>query len=227
LWVRLQYLSVLGSFHPVEGSDTGCKSENEKPEKSPYTPLTDFDDIHCDYKTSFSVIGIGSITAECNKMTTIFEPDFLPIKGRFTENLNTGEITSASVGGTYKVISANANFEHGQFTNGTIEVSKSVDIGKAGKGPVEVGVKGTAGVVIQLDKDGIKDVIVKGNVKIGTDVKGTQLDNTVKTGIGDVKIPAPKQGGSVTIDINSQYGVNAGGSADAKGTLSGLGSKNK
>lgn len=227
LEIRLKYLSFLKSFNPVSEADgIECK-DTYKPEKSPYSPLKDFDDIHCEYKTSFSVVGIGSITAECNKMTTIFEPDFLPIRGRFTENLNTGEITSASVGATYKIISADANFEHGKFTNGTIEVSKSVDIGKTGKGPVEVGVKGTVGVVIQLDKDGVKDVVLKGDIQAKTDVKGTQLDNTVKTNVGDVKIPVPSQGGSVTIDVKSQYGVNAGGSVETKGTLSGLGTKGK
>lgn len=181
--------------------------------------LLDFDSLKCPIENSFRVPGIGSITLRCNQMTTEFAPMFLGVKGKYTENWWTGQVSNASFGFEVDVtkavtvgVSVEGNFDKNGFVNGNVKVEGEVGLVGAGDhesgSPVQVGVSGTVGVTIEIDQNGISDVNVSGDVKAGA----------------ELETEGPKSLGKNTpgINLEGSWGINAGPSLEGKGTLVGM-----
>ena len=134
------------------------------------------------------------------------------VEGNFNgEGFVDGNVT-AGVEGANGKIESQSKFDKDGFVKTTVSAGASVDASKEfGKdGPLAVEVKGTgeAGIKIEIDKTGISDVSLTGDVKIegeGTGSAGTKGES-----------------GSGSVKGSGSYGWNAGGELGGKSTLSGM-----
>lgn len=140
--LKLQWLNDL-SFKPeLLGVSYGCSGEGKNKEGR----LTEFKDPNCNINSEFNV-GLGSfggsIKLNCSGMTTTF---------------NAGAIG----------VTMNQDLDHAgfgdSFRNCTVSIGPKVSAG--GKiGPLEANVSAGAGADIEIDRNGISDVVIKGGVE--------------------------------------------------------------
>jgi len=111
--------------------------------KSSRYKLADFDDMHCNYKTTLD-FGVYKQIFECGKARIEFDA------GRFSGDLN--------------FISDNKG--KNIFTSGRVEstaIDKSIS---AGKGPLQVGATVKAGMGVEFSGNGIEDVYATGELSV-------------------------------------------------------------
>lgn len=107
--------------------------------------LQKFDDVHCTYQSSFWT-PVGSMEMNCSQWTTNFELGVLSVQLKQDMDRAEGD----------------------QFENCTVTLGPK--IGKeVALGPVTIGAEAGAGVGIEIDRSGVKDVFVTagGNVSAG------------------------------------------------------------
>lgn len=123
--------------------------------------LPDYDKVNCKTSSTLYVPITGQITIRCNEMITIFNPTFLPVKGSWTENFNTGKITEASVGVTVKAVDINVGGKFdadGNLVSGNVSVGKNIegidvtvngefDASGFTRGSLELGIDGSLGLL--------------------------------------------------------------------------------
>ena len=159
LRAQMMWLSLIGEQEVrFQNKCTfGGAKEQEKPKAK---KLADFYDMNCKQKSVMN-LGIGSVTIECNKMTTELEAGFLKYSQR-------------------------ENMDNGTIIRGTVEIGKDFGIGKGlAAGPVKAELKAGAGAFIEFDSEGITDAGVKGgvSVEVGSNIVSEATQN--ETGIGD------------------------------------------
>jgi hypothetical protein len=135
---------VSGQEVRFEGPSKLCnKPENQKPVSK---QLGDFYDMTCKEKSVMN-LGIGSVTIECNKMTTAFEAWFIKY-------------------------STKENMDNGKIIKGTVEASFGIGSKGIKTGPVKAEVSAGGAAFIEFDNEGVTDVGVKleASAEVGTDV---------------------------------------------------------
>jgi tetratricopeptide (TPR) repeat protein len=159
LRAQMMWLTLIGG-QEVRFANKCTVRGAENQQKPASGKLADFYDMNCKQKSVMS-LGIGSVTIECNKMTTELDAGFLKYSQR-------------------------ENMDNGTIIRGTVEIGKDFGIGKGlAAGPVKAELKAGAGAFIEFDSEGITDAGVKGGigVEVGSNIvsEATQKE----TGIGD------------------------------------------
>jgi hypothetical protein len=148
--------------------------------RPPKHGLVDFDDMNCQHLVSFAVTGIGRYDIRCNKASVELDPFALPLKARWTEDLNKDRVLTASVeiereiSEAVKVsVGAHGEFDDQGLKSGGVGVKAEVDVTKAvgevvkpdggtvnvGRaGPLGVGLDAHAGFGVEFDRSGVTDV---------------------------------------------------------------------
>lgn len=140
LQAQMMWLNLIGEQEvKFESKCTiGGEQEQGKPKAK---KLSDFYDMNCKQKSVMN-LGIGSVTIECNKMTTELDAGILKYSQR-------------------------ENMDNGTIIRGTVEIGKDFGIGKVmEKGPVKAELKASVGAFIEFDSEGITDAGVKGGVSV-------------------------------------------------------------
>ncbi len=111
--------------------------------------LTEFKDPNCDINSELKMM-VGSIHITCSGITS---------------KLNLGILG----------VELNQDLDHDLFGDGfkscTVSVGPKTGA-KVGAGPVEVGVEGSAGVDIEIDRQGVKDVVIKAGAEATASLGG-------------------------------------------------------
>lgn len=137
---KVSWLKALQSKQPIAfQSITEFKCAS--PANSQPTKLSKFDDVACQYHSEINLY-VGKIKSDCSK--TVGEFDFAFLKYDIEMDAEQG------------------NTLIGQFVKGSIEISKSIDIGEKGPASAEAEIGGR----IEFDQNGFKDFIVKGGVSV-------------------------------------------------------------
>ena len=145
LRAQLMWLGMIGGQEVIFANK--CTILGKEPVKKPVQKtLADFYDMTCKQKSVMN-LGIGSVTIECNKMTTEVEAWFVKY-------------------------SSKENMDNGKIIKGTLEVSFGLGDKGIGYGPVkaEIGAGGSA--FVEFDNEGVTDIGLKLGVsaEVGTDV---------------------------------------------------------
>jgi len=169
-----------------------CIKEEDDPEPDSSTVLANFDDVACKYKSEMN-LGVMKFTNNCSQMISEFDVKFIQYKR--TDDFNRAE------GDTY--IKSTLKFA----------VEKGFDAMKSDKGPIKAEAKIGAGIEVEMDRTGVKDIIfsIEAKAGLGTNV----LDKTLEKG-GSVL-------GKDMVDTTVEIGVEAkasimSGKSSVKGT---------
>lgn len=144
---KQQFIGALLSM-PVFLDISSLPCERKPPNIKKIGKLADFYDLHCESKTEMSFPGIGTIKAECNKLTMDFSAG--PVSGTWKENLDTGSF------------------------KGTAEIGVSKG-GSLDYGPLSAEVNASAGGFAEFDNSGITDIGLKAGVSAGSSVAGQSI----------------------------------------------------
>ncbi len=160
LTAKKEWLSALRSTRYIEtwGGSSNCAMQEKK---EAHYRLTDFDDMHCAFKTSLDFICCKQIF-ECGKSRIEFDA------GRFSGNFN------------FKFDDNGNN----KFVKGTLEatvIDKSISVGK---GPLQAGASVKAGMGVEFSSHGIDDVYATGEASVNVG------SNTVSDPAGVVNDPS-------------------------------------
>lgn len=143
---KLSWLSLVTNQTPKFKDKSGwCNEEEEEEEEKPFK-LAKFDDIACRYNSTLD-LGIIIFRNNCSRMTS-------ELKLKFIEYTRYDDFERAE-GDTY--ISSTVK----------VSVEKGFDDLKAEYGPLKVEAKVGAGLELEMDRGGIKDIILSGEAKIG------------------------------------------------------------
>ena len=159
LRAQMMWLSLIGEQEVRFVNKCMFKGVEER-EKPKAKKLGDFYEMTCKQKSVMN-LGIGSVTIECNKMTTELDAGFLKYSQR-------------------------ENMDNGTIIRGTVEVGKDFGIGKGVElGPVKAELKAGGGAFIEFDSEGITDFGVKGGIsaEMGSNIVSEATEK--ETGIGD------------------------------------------
>jgi len=169
-----------------------CITEEDDPENGSDS-LQNFDDVACQYKSEMN-LGVWKFTQNCSKMTSELDLKFIQYKRE--DDFNRAE------GDTY--VKSTLKFA----------VEKGFDATKIERGPLKAEAKVGAGMEIEMDRTGVKDIIfsVEAKAGIGTNV----LDDALEEG-GSI-------GGKDMVDTTVEIGVEAKASLmSGKGSVKGTG----
>jgi hypothetical protein len=215
LQLKLDFLKQVWNIHPNLGyyDIAGCVQEEIKDPGRDY--LAEWNDLYCDRNISFTIPLTGTWRFTCNTTEFHLEPLLLPFEVHYKENLETGNVISASaavsikreIAGTGVSVKAGAGYDG---TKGTVKLEGGVGttIGKTNVGPLPVKAGVSGGGFIEIDKNGITDFGGKGGIEAKPDI-----------GIGEGKDKSDLKIGKV--EVGGKWSWNAGGSGVAKGTLNG------
>ncbi|MCF1751173.1 tetratricopeptide repeat protein [Mariniradius sediminis] len=181
------WLGIIGGQEVEFTSPNKFCEYNEVPARTT-GKLADFYDLNCKEKSKLNMV-VGSITLECNKMTTELDSKFLKFKIR--ENMDTNEIIQ-----------------------GSVEIGFDVDLAEPSElGPVKAELKGELSGFIEFDGEGITDVGVKAGAKatFGTNL-GDITDNKASLGFSD-------DPSLTLIGAEARWGWNSGPSLKGKSLL--------
>ncbi len=169
-----------------------CDANAQDPKK---TKLQHFDDVHCNYKSKTD-LHVIKFESNCSRLTSSFDVGFL-------EYVRKDDFERAE-GDTYISSTVKVSAEAGKSTE---------------KGPLKAEAKIAAGVEVELDRKGVKDVtlVVEGKVGVGTNVFDEGMEehgNIAGNDVWDTTIEAGVEG---RISIMSGQG-----SVSGTGVLSGI-----
>lgn len=176
-------------FVSITLNEYSCNSDNE--EEPELTKLQNFDDVHCEYRSKMD-LHVIKFESNCSRMTSTFDIGFIRYVRKDDFERAEGD---TYIGSTVK-ISAQAGKSHAE-------------------GPVKVGGSIGGSVEVEIDRSGVKDIILTGEVKggIGTDI----LDKDVP---GQVKGKIER---SVSVGIEGRISIMSGqGSVSGTGALKGI-----
>jgi len=120
--------------------------------------LAEFDDVACHYHSELNLI-VFKMKSDCSRMTTKLDIKFL--------KLNLKQDLDKETFGD-------------QFMNCTVEVKAKIGGDKMDIGPIAVGAKAEAGIGLEIDRSGVKDVYLIAGVKAQAGV----IDTKIGTGAG-------------------------------------------
>lgn len=200
LGAREQWLVLLSASDNVPLLRANYSSGNEcasnTVEKGKPGMLTEFDDVACKYnsKLNFKIMVIES---NCNILTGKFDIGFLEYSRM--EDMNRAE------GDTY--------------IGSTIKVSAETEVGSKMKGPLKMEAKAGASVEIEMDKSGVKDVIITVEAKAGagTDIYDKGLEEHGNIAGKDILDTSLEIGLEGRISI-----ISGAGSISGTGVLNGI-----
>ena len=152
--------------------------------------------------------GFGSIDVRCNRMETTLDPIVIPIKAKWTEDLNKDRVLSASAEIDIEgvTVGGHGEFDERGLKSGGVEVGAGVGR-DVSSGPFKAGVEASGKVGIEFDRSGITDIRIEGGV-------GSKASTTVAS------TPAASASSGVSTAVNSTWSWNAGASAAASGGFS-------
>ena len=139
-----------------------CNVGPAQPQQKPKVrKLADFYDMNCKQKSVMN-LGIGSVTIECNKMTTSLNAKFV----KFT---------------------VKENMDNGAIIRGTAEIGYGVSAGKAA-GPFKAEAKAEGAAFVEFDDSGITDAGIKATLstETGTGIVPDGVD--IITGVSDPSV---------------------------------------
>jgi len=170
--------------------------------------LPDFDEVNCQHLVHLGVPGFGSIDVRCNRMETTLDPIAVPIKAKWTEDLNKDRVLSASAEIEIEgvTVGGHGEFDEQGLGSGGVAVGAGVGSDRS-SGPFKAGVEATGKVGIEFDRSGITDVRIEGGVgsKATTSVASTD---------------AATASSSASAGVNSSWSWSGGASAAASGGFS-------
>jgi len=206
--------------------------------------LAEFDEFHCERLVEFEVPGIGRWEIRCNRAEIAFgvkvpvEALTVDMKAGWTEDLVADRVLSASVeigvadpGGMARVSQGgHVEFDDDGVKSGGIRGGAEVRVGdKSTAGPLEIGVKGSAGVGIEFDRTGVTDVRIEAGVKSQASSTGKGIDppggtSGTSTGTGQQgssvgSSDGTKAGAQASAELKGSWSWNAGASARASGNF--------
>ena len=199
LGLMIDWLMRLKEYRPLLTADGyEYMAECVEEEETEPTKLAEFDDIACQYNSTMD-LKIIKFTNNCSHMTSEFDLMFLEYTRK--DNFERAE------GDTYM--------------SSTVKVS--AEIGKDLKaGPLKVEAKIGAGLELEFGRDGVEDVILIGEAKVGA---GTGvLDENEKEGIPGIGIGG-KDAFSTTVEagVEGRISIISGkGSVSGTGVLTGV-----
>jgi hypothetical protein len=156
---KKEWLAALGNTKYMATNKYGkCQSVENKVSRY---KLSDFDDMHCTYKTTLD-FGVYQQTFECGKASVSFDA------GKLSGNFN------------FKYDDAGNN----KLVKGTIEATVINKEISTNKGPLQVGATVKAGVGVEFTSNGIEDVYATGEAKV------TAGSDTVSDPAGIVSDPS-------------------------------------
>lgn len=159
LKAQLMWLGFV-SGQAVRFEDPSKLCDNLEKQKPASKKLGDFYDMTCKEKSVMNY-GIGSITFECNKMTTELDAGFVKYSQR-------------------------ENMDNGTIIRGTVEIGKDFGIGKGVEmGPVKAELKAGVGGFIEFDSEGVTDVGIKGGISAEVGTNLVPEETSEETGIED------------------------------------------
>lgn len=183
----------------ISGQEVRFASPCEVPEEEEELGLVsgklgDFYDMTCKEKSEMNLI-IGSVTIECNKMTTQLDSKFF--KYTVKENMDTDQIIQ-----------------------GSVEIGLDWDLAKASElGPVKAELKGELYGFVEFDGNGVTDIGVKAGAKVAVGSNFISEDtNKATLGFVDDK-------SVTLIGAEARWGWNSGPSMEGKGILQGMTTK--
>lgn len=130
--------------------DESCLKQKQQPRG---VKLANFNDVHCQYHSELN-LGIGTIVTDCDKMVSTLGVG--PVKLGLDQDMGQGTDFRDS------------------FVKCTVEISAGKSVG-ANVGPVNVEVGAEAGVGVEIGRNGVEDVYVRGQV-------GAEVMDAVGTG---------------------------------------------
>ncbi|HMU25008.1 MAG TPA: hypothetical protein PKD97_08095 [Ferruginibacter sp.] len=187
-------LPTNGSQYPfISITQFVCEEEEEEPYDS--TRLQKFDDVSCQYKSELNFV-FAKIHNNCSRMYTKLDL-------KFVEYTRYDDFERAE-GDTYM--------------KSTIKISAEIGKGK-NAGPLKVEAKAGVGVEVEMDRTGVKDISLIGEVKVGagTNVIDQQLEEHGNIAGKDVVDTTVEAGVEGRISIMSGQG-----SVTGTGVLSGI-----
>ncbi len=165
--------------------------------------LTNFDDFHCEYISTMTMPGVGSIVSRCNVTEANFDPIFAPGKASWATEINddnTNRLTRASAQVSIEgvTVGGHSEFDADGMKSGGLTVGVSTDLGtKLKGGPLEIGVEVGVTAGIEFDRSGITDVSITGGIE-------SKSSSTIAdTG-------AAKSQSELTAGVNSTWSWNSG-----------------
>ena len=221
LRLKLEFIGYLGSIHPSPGPDMLILSCLDDDSKKPAShKLAEWNDLHCDRNVTYAMPLTGYMKFTCNTTELHLEPLLLPFEVHYKENLETGQIISASaavsirreIDKTGVSVKVGAGYD---AEKGTVKLEGSVGtkIGGVSIGDEKLGgmpgkIGATGGGFIEFDKNGVSDLGFKAGVEGKPDLKYGEKNNETDIRVGKV-------------EVGGKWSWNAGGSGVAKGTLNG------
>ncbi len=200
LRLKLRFVEEhLSNVRPVLGVSPEillCADDDDK--KPASHKLADWNDLHCDRNVTYTMPFTGTMNFTCNTTEIHLDPFLLPFEVRYKENLNTNEMLFCSGKIGMGPVKMGGEYDVVQQT-GKAEIGYSKDIDKGYLGPVPVEATAEATVGIEFDKSGVTDFVMEAGVEI-------EAGNKVA---------------STKVDGKARWSWNAGGSAEAKGSLGG------
>jgi hypothetical protein len=141
-------------------------------------------------------------------MDTTLDPIVIPIKAKWTEDLNKDRVLSASAEIDIEGVTVGG---HGEFDEQGLE-SGGVEVGagvgkEISSGPFKAGVEASGKVGIEIDRSGITDIRIDSGA-------GSKASTTVAS------TPAASASSTASAGVNSTWSWNAGASASASGGFS-------
>jgi hypothetical protein len=157
LEAQIAWLGAL-SAEPPANFKSITKYKCAKPVAGKPGKLAEFDDVACQYHSELNLI-VFKMQSDCSRMTTTLDAKFL--------KLNLKQDMDKETFGD-------------QFMNCTVEVKAKIGSDKMNMGPIAVGAKAEAGMGVEIDRSGVKDVYLIGGVKAQAGV----IDTKIGTGAG-------------------------------------------
>jgi hypothetical protein len=147
-WLKTLHADAPANFELI--TDFICiKKESE----NKVSKLAEFDDVACKYHSEMN-LGAFKMKSDCSRMTTELDAKF--VKLNLKQNMDKETFGE-------------------QFMNCTVQVKGELGIGdKVKLGPLEAGAKVEAGVEVEIDRTGVKDISLIAGVKGGIGVKNEE-----------------------------------------------------
>lgn len=164
------YLSILEGplVSLLEGllsSRRVCFQQAKQPEGGGKLP--EFDDIHCEYLSTMTLPGVGTIVSRCNVTEANFEPIFAPLKANWASDVAKDRVLHASAQVTvdFVTVGGHSEFDTAGLASGGLSVGATTDLGpKLKGGPLEIGVEGGVSAGLEFDRSGLTDVVIQAGV---------------------------------------------------------------
>jgi hypothetical protein len=180
---KIKWLSLLINQKPVFQNKSNWCLPAEPGKPKPFK-LAAFDDVHCNYHSEL-VTPVGTIRTDCSRMTTQLDLKFLKIGLKQDMDRETfGD----------------------QFMSCSVEVGAGTGAG-VNAGPLKAEVSAGASIAAEFDRNGLRDVILKGSASVsaGSDIiKGGKMAGV---GVSDLSVDVGVQGQiSIISGISSMGG---------------------